>query len=73
MSHWCKQVGEDFFEKLLQESLRLACESEALKTNQLKLIVVDTAATQGGGISYGRTVELHLILTCFLCDRLNHK
>lgn len=42
MTHWRKRVGEDFFEKLLQESLRLAFDSNALKKNQLKRIVVDT-------------------------------
>ena len=42
MTHWRKRVGESFFEKLLQESLRIAFVSKALKTNQLKRIVVDT-------------------------------
>lgn len=42
MTHWRKRVGEAFFEKLLQESLRIAFESKALKTHQLKRIVVDT-------------------------------
>lgn len=39
---WRKRVGESFFEKLLQESLRIVFVSKALKTNQLKRIVVDT-------------------------------
>lgn len=42
MTHWRKRVGESFFETLLQESLRIAFVSKALKTNQLKRIVVDT-------------------------------
>jgi hypothetical protein len=44
MTHWRKRVGESFFEKLLQESLRFAFLSKTLKTNQLKRIVVDTTA-----------------------------
>jgi IS5 family transposase len=42
MTHWRKRVGERFFETLLQESLRIAFVSKALKTQQLKRIVVDT-------------------------------
>ena len=42
MTHWRKRVGESFFEQLLQESLRIAFVSKALKTDQLKRIVVDT-------------------------------
>ena len=42
MTHWRKRVGDSFFEKLLQESLRIAFAEKALKTNQLKRIVVDT-------------------------------
>ena len=42
MAHSRKRVRESFFEKLLQESLRIAFVSKALKTNQLKRIVVDT-------------------------------
>jgi IS5 family transposase len=41
MTHWQKRVGESFFEKLLQESLRIAFVSKALKTIQLNCIVVD--------------------------------
>lgn len=42
MTHWRKRVGDTFFESLLQESLRIAFDTKALKTNQLKRIVVDT-------------------------------
>ena len=42
ITHWCKRVGGSFFEKLLQESLHIAFVSKALKSNQLKRVVVDT-------------------------------
>ena len=42
MTHWRKRVGEVFFETLIQESLRIAFDSKALKRNQLKRVVVDT-------------------------------
>lgn len=42
MTNWRKRVGECFFEKLLQENLRIAFDTKALKMNQLKRIVVDT-------------------------------
>ena len=57
MTHWRKRVGETFFEKLLQESLRIAFDTKALKTNQLKRIVVDTTV-QPKAVSFPTDVGL---------------
>ena len=42
MTHWRKRLGKKVFESLLQESLSIAVEENALKKNQLKRVVVDT-------------------------------
>jgi transposase, IS5 family len=57
MTHWRKRVGEDFFQKLLQESLRIAFEEKAIKTNQLTRVVVDTTV-QPKAVSFPTDVNL---------------
>jgi len=57
MTHWRKRVGEDFFQKLLQESLRIAFEEKALKTQQLTRVVVDTTV-QPKAVAYPTDVNL---------------
>lgn len=42
LSHWRKRLGPDFVDTLLQESLRIACSSGALKGCNLELVTVDT-------------------------------
>jgi IS5 family transposase len=42
MTHWRQRLGDDFFEKLLIESLRIAHKEQAIKTCHLKKVVVDT-------------------------------
>ena len=57
MTHWRKRVGESFFENFLQECLRIAFVSKALKTNQLKCIVVDTTV-QPKAVTFPTDVRL---------------
>jgi len=42
MTNWRKRVGKKFIDKLLQESLRVAHESKALRKSHIKRVAVDT-------------------------------
>lgn len=42
ISHWRKRLGPDFVDALLQESLRIALETGALKGRDLERVTVDT-------------------------------
>lgn len=46
LTHWPHRVGEGFCVKLLQESLRLAHETGALRPKDLKTTVVDTTVQE---------------------------
>jgi IS5 family transposase len=65
MTHWRQRVGEDFFETLIQESLRIAFDSKALKKNQLKRIVVDTTV-QPKAVAFPTDVQLRYKALCAL-------
>jgi len=57
MTNWRKRVGESFCEKLIQESLRVAYESRALKVRHLKRVVVDTTV-QPKAVTFPTDVKL---------------
>lgn len=42
MTHWRKRLGEEFCQKLIQESLRVAFEAQAVSKRELQKVVVDT-------------------------------
>jgi transposase, IS5 family len=42
MTHWRKRLGEEFCQKLIQESLRVAFEAKAVSKRELQKVVVDT-------------------------------
>lgn len=65
MTHWRRRVGEEFFEVLIQESLRIAFDSKALKKNQLKRVVVDTTV-QPKAVAFPTDVQLHYKALCAL-------
>lgn len=65
MTHWRKRVGEVFFETLLQESLRIAFDSKALKKHQLKRVVVDTTV-QPKAVAFPTDVQLRYKALCAL-------
>jgi len=46
MTHWRQRMGDEFCVKLLQESLRIAYQEGALRTKDLKRIVVDTTVQE---------------------------
>jgi IS5 family transposase len=57
LTHWCKRLGESFYEKLFQESLRVACASQALSTRELRKVVVDTTV-QHNAVIYPTEAKL---------------
>lgn len=42
MTHWRQRLGDEFCEKLIQESLRVAFEAKAVSRRELQKVVVDT-------------------------------
>jgi len=65
MTHWRQRIGDDFFEKLIQESLRIAHENKALKKNQLRRIVVDTTV-QPKAVAFPTDVQTRYKALCAL-------
>lgn len=57
MTHWRQRVGERFCQELLQESLRIAYESNALRKKDVKRIVVDTTV-QSKAVTFPLDVKL---------------
>jgi IS5 family transposase len=57
LTHWRKRVGEAFCERLIQESLRVACASQALSTRELRKVVVDTTV-QPKAVTYPTEAKL---------------
>jgi IS5 family transposase len=57
MSHWRKRLGEGFCEQLIQESLRVAFEAQALSARDLKKVVVDTTV-QPKAVTYPTDAKL---------------
>jgi IS5 family transposase len=57
MTHWRHRVGEKFCQQLIEESLRVAHESKALKTRHLKRVVVDTTV-QPKAVTFPTDVKL---------------
>jgi len=57
LTHWRKRLGESFCEKLIQESLRVACVSQALSTRELRKVVVDTTV-QPKAVTYPTEAKL---------------
>jgi len=57
MTHWRHRVGEEFCTKLLQESIRVAHESKALRTRHLQRVVVDTTV-QPKAVTFPMDVKL---------------
>lgn len=57
MTHWRQRVGERFCQELLQESLRIAYESNALRKQDVKRIVVDTTV-QPKAVTFPLDVKL---------------
>jgi IS5 family transposase len=57
LTHWRKRVGEAFCEKLIQESLRVACASRALSIRELRKVVVDTTV-QPKAVTYPTEAKL---------------
>ena len=58
MTHWRNRIGHQSLEKILQESLRVALKTDALKPQDLQKIVVDTTV-QEKAITYPTTAKLH--------------
>lgn len=57
LSHWRKRLGEDFCEKLIQESLRVAFAAQALSQRELNKVVVDTTV-QPKAVTYPTEAKL---------------
>ena len=57
MTKWRQRIGEDFFEQLISESLRVAYDSNALKKQHLKRVVVDTTV-QPKAVTFPMDVKL---------------
>lgn len=57
MTHWRKRVGEDFCLQLIQESLRVAFDSKALKKQHLQRVIVDTTV-QSKAVTFPMDVKL---------------
>lgn len=57
MTHWRKRVGEDFCIKLLQESLRVAYDSKAIKKKHFQRVIVDTTV-QPKAVTFPTDVKL---------------
>lgn len=57
MTHWRQRVGEDFCTKLIEESLRIAHSSKALRTRHLQRVVVDTTV-QPKAVTFPLDVKL---------------
>ncbi len=57
MTHWRKRVGEDFCLQLIQESLRVAFDSKALKKQHLQRVIVDTTV-QSKAVTFPMDIKL---------------
>jgi len=68
MTKWRKRIGDKFLDKLIQESLRIAYETKALKKNHVKRIVVDTTV-QPKAIQFPTDANLRYTAICKLVEQ----
>ena len=57
MTHWRHRIGEDFCKQLLQESLRIAYQEQALTVRHAQRVVVDTTV-QSKAVTFPLDVKL---------------